>query len=132
MSGPSPRRRRDARGALGPGPQHGGGSDVLDRQPPAGGGPGTDRAPEPRGQVSVGFGLVTYDVAKSRTDSDRELQLWLAGVLADTVGVLLALLWTAGFLPSFLEPQAVTVLLQFREGLKQSGRRLVVPAGMVR
>ena len=31
--------------------------------------------------------------------------------MADTVGVLLALLWTAGFLPTFLEPQAVTVLL---------------------
>ena len=41
----------------------------------------------------------------------RLVQLWLAGVLADTVGVLLALLWTAGFLPTFLEPQAVTVLL---------------------
>ena len=74
-------------------------------------GHGGDGIPEPRGQVSVGFGMVKYDVAKSRTDSVRELQLWLAGILADTVGVLLALLWTAGFLPSFLEPQAVTVLL---------------------
>ena len=35
----------------------------------------------------------------------------LAGVVADTAGVLLALLWTAGFLPTFLEPAAVTVLL---------------------
>jgi ABC-type transport system involved in multi-copper enzyme maturation permease subunit len=66
---------------------------------------------EVRGEVSVGFGLVTYQVTKNRTDSVRQLQLWLAGVLADTVGVLLALLWTAGFLPSFLEPQTVTVLL---------------------
>jgi ABC-type transport system involved in multi-copper enzyme maturation permease subunit len=65
----------------------------------------------PTGKVSVGFGLVEYDVAKNRADSVRELQVWLAGVLADTVGVLMALLWTAGFLPSFLEPQAVTVLL---------------------
>jgi ABC-type transport system involved in multi-copper enzyme maturation permease subunit len=74
-------------------------------------GQGADGIDEPRGQVSVGFGLVTYAVAKSRADSVRELQLWLAGVAADTVGVLLALVWTAGFLPSFLEPHAVTVLL---------------------
>jgi ABC-type transport system involved in multi-copper enzyme maturation permease subunit len=74
-------------------------------------GQGADGVDEARGEVSVGFGLVKYHVAKSRADSIRELQLWLAGILADTVGVLLALLWTAGFLPSFLEPQAVTVLL---------------------
>jgi ABC-type transport system involved in multi-copper enzyme maturation permease subunit len=72
---------------------------------------GGDGVPEVQGTVSLGFGLVKYPVAKSRADSVRELQLWLAGILADTVGVLLALLWTAGFLPSFLEPQAVTVLL---------------------
>jgi ABC-type transport system involved in multi-copper enzyme maturation permease subunit len=35
----------------------------------------------------------------------------MAGILADTVGVLLALLWTAGFLPTFLEPHCITVLL---------------------
>jgi ABC-type transport system involved in multi-copper enzyme maturation permease subunit len=64
-----------------------------------------------RGKVSIGFGLVEYRIAKNRTDSVRQLQLWLAGILADTAGVLLALLWTAGFLPSFLEPQTVTVLL---------------------
>src|SRR5262245_2763523 len=66
---------------------------------------------EAQGEVSIGFGLAKYPVTKSKADSVRELQLWLAGILADTVGVLLALLWTAGFLPSFLEPQAVTVLL---------------------
>src|SRR5262245_58370631 len=57
------------------------------------------------------IGLFTFDIGKSRDDSVRLIQLWLAGVLADTVGVLLALLWTAGFLPTFLEPHAVTVLL---------------------
>lgn len=74
-------------------------------------GMGGDGVAEAKGQVSVGFGMVKYAVAKNKADSVRELQLWLAGVLADTAGVLLALLWTAGFLPSFLEPQAVTVLL---------------------
>lgn len=64
-----------------------------------------------QGEVSLGFGLYRFPVGKHREDSVRLVQLWLAGVLADTVGVLLALLWTAGFLPTFLEPQAVTVLL---------------------
>ena len=63
------------------------------------------------GEVKLGFGLFTFDIGKNRTDSVRLIQLWLAGVLADTVGVLLALLWTAGFLPTFLEASAVTVLL---------------------
>ena len=31
--------------------------------------------------------------------------------MADAVGLLLALLWTASFLPTFLEPAAVAVLL---------------------
>ena len=63
------------------------------------------------GEVSLGFGLFKFEVTKSRADSVKLIQLWLAGVLADTAGVLLALLWTAGFLPGFLEPHAVTVLL---------------------
>jgi ABC-type transport system involved in multi-copper enzyme maturation permease subunit len=65
----------------------------------------------PEGKVRLGFGLVEFDITKNRADSVRLVQVWLAGVLADTAGVLLALLWTAGFLPTFLEPQAVTVLL---------------------
>ncbi len=66
---------------------------------------------EAKGEVSVGFGLHTFPIVKNRTASVLQIQLWLAGILADTVGVLLALLWTAGFLPTFLEPQSVTVLL---------------------
>jgi ABC-type transport system involved in multi-copper enzyme maturation permease subunit len=63
------------------------------------------------GEVSLGFGLFKFDVTKLRADSVKLIQLWMAGILADTVGVLLALLWTAGFLPTFLEPQSATVLL---------------------
>ncbi len=63
------------------------------------------------GEVSLGYGLFKFEVTKNRADSVRLIQLWMAGVLADTVGVLLALLWTAGFLPLFLEPHTVTVLL---------------------
>lgn len=63
------------------------------------------------GRMSLGFGLVEFDVPKFRADAVRFFQVWLAGLLADTAGVLLALVWTAGFLPTFLEPHAVTVLL---------------------
>ncbi len=63
------------------------------------------------GEMTLGFGLFRLKTPNSRDDGVRFVQLWFAGVLADTGGVLLALLWTAGFLPAFLEPQAVTVLL---------------------
>ena len=64
------------------------------------------------GEMKLGFGLFTVpEIARNRLDSVRYLQIWFAGILADNAGVLLALLWTAGFLPTFLEPQSVTVLL---------------------
>lgn len=63
------------------------------------------------GEVSFGFGLIKVPVGRHRGDAVRFVQLWLAAALADTVGVLLSLLWTAGFLPTFLEPQAATILL---------------------
>lgn len=63
------------------------------------------------GEVSLGFGLVRFPVGRSRADAVHWFQVWLAGVLADTVGVLLALLWTAAYLPQFLEPQSISVLL---------------------
>ena len=43
------------------------------------------------GRMSLGFGLFEFEIGKHRADAVRFLQLWLAGVLADTVGVLLAL-----------------------------------------
>jgi ABC-type transport system involved in multi-copper enzyme maturation permease subunit len=63
------------------------------------------------GEISFGFGAVKSPIGKTREDSVRFVQLWLAGVVADSLGLLLALVWTAGFLPTFLEPHAVTVLL---------------------
>jgi ABC-type transport system involved in multi-copper enzyme maturation permease subunit len=61
--------------------------------------------------VSIGFGMMKFSSPRPKDDSVRHVQLWLAAILADTAGVLLALLWTAGFLPTFLEPQSATVLL---------------------
>ena len=61
--------------------------------------------------MTLGFGTVEVPVSRSRDDSARMIQLWLVAAVADNLGVLLALLWTAGFLPTFLEPQSATVLL---------------------
>ena len=63
------------------------------------------------GEARFGFGMVTVPLGRNREDAVGAVQVWLAGAVADTAGVLLALLWTAGFLPTFLDPQAATVLL---------------------
>ncbi len=63
------------------------------------------------GRMSLGFGAVSVPLGRDRDDAVRTIMLYLVGVIADTFGVLLALLWTAGFLPTFLEPQSATVLL---------------------
>jgi hypothetical protein len=63
------------------------------------------------GEISVGFGMFKAPIGRSREDSVRQIMLILVGFIGDTLGVLLALLWTAGFLPAFLEPQSATVLL---------------------
>jgi ABC-type transport system involved in multi-copper enzyme maturation permease subunit len=63
------------------------------------------------GQVTFLFGAVRVPWTQYRDDAVRWLHLVLAGGVADTIGLLLALIWTAAFLPTFLEPSAVTVLL---------------------
>jgi ABC-type transport system involved in multi-copper enzyme maturation permease subunit len=63
------------------------------------------------GELTVGFGLFRVELGRDAEDAVRFLQLLLAGGVADTAGILLALLWTAGFVPSFLEPSAASVLL---------------------
>jgi ABC-type transport system involved in multi-copper enzyme maturation permease subunit len=63
------------------------------------------------GEVTLLFGTVKAPVGRNREDSVRMIELWLVAAVADTAGVLLALIWTAGFLPTFLEPQSATVLL---------------------
>jgi ABC-type transport system involved in multi-copper enzyme maturation permease subunit len=63
------------------------------------------------GEISFGFGAVKSPIGKTREDSVKFVQVWMAGVVADSLGVLLALIWTAGFLPTFLEPHSATVLL---------------------
>jgi hypothetical protein len=63
------------------------------------------------GELTLGFGSLEIPLARDGRDAVRFLQLTLAGGVADTLGVLLCLVWTAGFLPGFLAPQSVSVLL---------------------
>lgn len=63
------------------------------------------------GETTLAFGLVRIPHARTAADSAQFIQLILAVALAGTFGLLLALIWTAGFLPNFLEPHHATVLL---------------------
>jgi ABC-type transport system involved in multi-copper enzyme maturation permease subunit len=63
------------------------------------------------GQMTLAFGAISFPVARERGDSVRFLELLLSGGVAGSFGLLLALVWTAGFLPTFLEANAASVLL---------------------
>jgi hypothetical protein len=63
------------------------------------------------GDMTLLFGAIRMPVLRDRERSVRLVHLILAGWVADTAGVLLALVCTAGFLPAFLEPSCATVLL---------------------
>jgi ABC-type transport system involved in multi-copper enzyme maturation permease subunit len=64
-----------------------------------------------RGRMTLAFGAVSFPVSRERGDAVSFLELLLAGGFAGTFGLLLALVWTAGFVPTFLEPSAASVLL---------------------
>jgi len=64
-----------------------------------------------KGDMTLLFGTVRVPLSRTRDEAVRQLQLILVSGVADTAGLLLALIWTAGFLPSFLEPASATVLL---------------------
>jgi hypothetical protein len=63
------------------------------------------------GEMTIAFGAVHVPLGRDARDGVRFIQLVLAAGVADALGVLLALVWTAGFLPTFLEPGAASVLL---------------------
>lgn len=64
-----------------------------------------------RGRVSLAFGAASFPISRKRVDAVRFLETVLAGGVAGTFGLLLALVWTAGFVPTFLEPGAASVLI---------------------
>ena len=63
------------------------------------------------GKLVLGFGAIEVPMPRGKEDTVRQLQVWLAALVADTIGILFAIIWTAGFLPTFLEPQSATVML---------------------
>jgi hypothetical protein len=63
------------------------------------------------GTLTLGFGAIEVPVARTQRGAVHFLQLLLAGGVADTLGLMLALIWTAGFLPTFLDPRSISVLL---------------------
>ncbi|HWG46144.1 MAG TPA: hypothetical protein VN688_25510 [Gemmataceae bacterium] len=62
-------------------------------------------------QISFLFGTVRVPYRHYTEDAVSFVQLLLASFVADTAGVLLALIWTAGFIPGFLDPARSTTLL---------------------
>ncbi len=62
-------------------------------------------------QIGFLFGAVRVHYRHYTEDAVVFVQLLLAGFVADTAGVLLALIWTAGFLPGFFDPARSSVLL---------------------
>jgi ABC-type transport system involved in multi-copper enzyme maturation permease subunit len=65
----------------------------------------------PCSEVTILAGAFRFQYRRSSEDAVRFIEYLLAGFVADTLGVLLVLLWTAGFLPDFLEPANAAVLL---------------------
>jgi len=80
----------------------------LELNPAAAGKEGIETA---GGRMTLAFGAVVIPMARERGDAVRFLELLLSGGIAGTLGLLLALVWTAGFVPTFLEPSAASVLL---------------------
>jgi hypothetical protein len=62
------------------------------------------------GRVTLGFGAFELPVTRDAEEAVRFLQVVLARGVADAIGILLTLIWTAGFLPTFLEPAAASIL----------------------
>jgi len=63
------------------------------------------------GDLRLAFGALRIPLARDARTAVHLLELILAGGVADTLGLLLTLIWTAGFLPSFLDGRSVSVLL---------------------
>lgn len=78
---------------------------------------GREAIPVVAGELALGWGGLSLPLGRDRADAVRFLQTVLAVGLADTLGLLLALVWTAGFLPSFVAERHAAVLFT-----KPSGR----------
>jgi hypothetical protein len=63
------------------------------------------------GRLSLGFGGIRLGLFRDAADEVHFLQVLLAKWIAGAAGTLLALVWTAGLLPEFLQPAAAAVLM---------------------
>jgi ABC-type transport system involved in multi-copper enzyme maturation permease subunit len=63
------------------------------------------------GQMTLAFGAVRLGLFRDAESQVHFIQSILAKWVAGAAGTLLALIWTAGFLPEFLQPSAASVLL---------------------
>ncbi len=70
------------------------------------GGPNLDPA-----RIRLAFGAIDLPVFRDGGSQVHHLQSLLAVWVAGAVGTLLCLVWTAGFLPEFLQPASIAVLL---------------------
>lgn len=64
-----------------------------------------------QGRMTLAFDAVSFPVSRERSDAVHFLELVLAGGVAGAFGVVMTLVWTAGFVPTFLERGAASVLL---------------------
>lgn len=63
------------------------------------------------GSLTLAFGAIDVPLARDTRGAVHFFELLLAGGVADTLGLLLTLIWTAGFLPGFLEGRNICILL---------------------
>jgi ABC-type transport system involved in multi-copper enzyme maturation permease subunit len=76
--------------------------------------PGTNKLVEPgavTGHVSLLFGVFRYGFPRTAAGEVLFLYSMFASWVAGTLGILVALVWTAGFVPESLQPSAASVLL---------------------
>ncbi len=63
------------------------------------------------GTLNLAFGAIQVPLARESGSAIHFLELLLAAGVADTLGLMLTLIWTAGFLPGFLDSRSISVLL---------------------
>jgi ABC-type transport system involved in multi-copper enzyme maturation permease subunit len=64
-----------------------------------------------KGHMTLLFGAFRFEEFRGAREQVEFLQVLLASYVAGGAGLVLTLLWTAGFLPEFLQPTSASVLL---------------------